>query len=53
MVPAVARAQVPESASMAPTIVTNGEATISRAPDVAYLTLASRRGREIRATRRR
>jgi uncharacterized protein YggE len=40
LVPAAARAQSPESSTMVPTIVTNGEAMVSRAPDVAYLTLA-------------
>ena len=38
--PAAARAQSAESPPMAPTIVTTGESTVSRAPDVAYMTLA-------------
>ncbi len=35
-----ARAQAPEPSAALPTIVTTGEATISRPPDVAYLTIA-------------
>lgn len=36
----VSGAQTPDPASTVPTIVTSGDATVSRPPDVAYLTLA-------------
>jgi uncharacterized protein YggE len=38
--PAAAAAQTPDSASTVPTIVTSGDATVTRPPDVAYLTVA-------------
>jgi uncharacterized protein len=40
LLPAAALAQSAEPAPQVPTIVTSGDATVSRAPDVAYLTLA-------------
>jgi uncharacterized protein YggE len=40
LVPATVCAQPQESSPTVPTIVTSGEATVSRPPDVAYLTLA-------------
>jgi uncharacterized protein YggE len=40
LVPVAARAQIPEPSSMVPLVITNGEAMVSRAPDVAFLTLA-------------
>jgi len=38
--PATVWAQPQESSPMVPTIITSGEATVSRPPDVAYLTVA-------------
>jgi uncharacterized protein YggE len=40
LIPVAARAQIPEPSSMVPTVITNGEAMVSRAPDVAFLTIA-------------